>query len=292
MVVREALVNAPAALADAPIVDCHAHIFDSDMPTSSDAWTSIDYAFTAEDFLATLDAHGVHFGVVSGFSISGHYNDYMISELRRHRRLRGTVIVAPTTDRYTLDRMRDDGVVGIRLQLARRTSLPDFRSDEYRLLFRRVRDLGWHVHVAIEGPLLRQVLDALNEAKVDIVIDHFGHPDPASPLECDGFAALLESVDAGRTWVKMSGGFRLLGPSAWQEGPEGDARADMIASQVAAELLRTIGPDRLLWGSDCPFVGYEGRISYGYALDRFRSWVPDPQLRVAISRTALKFYFS
>ncbi|CAN5771500.1 amidohydrolase family protein [soil metagenome] len=280
------------SITDVPIVDCHAHIFLHDMPVSRNAWTQTDYGFTAQDFIDTLDRHGVHFGVMSGLSITGYYNDYMISELRRHSRLRGTAIVAPGTERYILERMRDDGVVGIRLQLARQAQLPDLRDDDHRLLFRRVRDLGWHVHVAIEGPMLRPVLDALNETGVDIVIDHFGHPDPADPLNCDGFGAMLESIDLGRTWVKMSAGFRLLGPSAWQSGAAGDAEAEAIASEVAAELMRRVGPQRLLWGSDCPFVGYEGRITYQYALDRLNAWVPDPRVRAEISRTALKLYFA
>jgi len=275
---------------DAPIIDCHAHIFLADMPLSRSAWTRTEYAFTAQDYLDTLDAHGVHFGIISGLSIAGDYNDYMIAQLRRHPRLRGTAIVAPGTDRYVLERMRGDGVVGIRLQLARQAQLPDFRDDEYRILFRRVRDLGWHVHVAIEGPYLRDVLAALNETGVDVVIDHFGHPDPAAPLQCDGFAAMLESIDLGRTWVKMSAGFRLLGTSAWEAPGEGDA--DAIASEVAAELLRRVGPDRLLWGSDAPFVGYEGSVTYAQTLERFRSWVPDPLVRAAISRTGLKLYFA
>jgi len=107
-----------------PVVDCHAHIFQSDMPLSSSAWTKMDYSFTADDYLALLDKHGIHFGVISGLSVSGLYNDYMISEIRKRKRLRGTAIVAPTTDRYALERMRDDGIIGIRLQLARMTTLP------------------------------------------------------------------------------------------------------------------------------------------------------------------------
>ncbi len=65
-------------------------------------------------------------------------------------------------------------------------SFEDFRSDEYRLLFRRVRDLGWHVHVAIEGQNLPLVLDPLLETGVDIVIDHFGHPDPGRAARMRG----------------------------------------------------------------------------------------------------------
>lgn len=273
-----------------PIVDCHAHIFTGDMPLAKGAWIRPDYAFTADDLLAQLDQHGIHFAVISALSISGTYNDYLIAQLRQHHRLRGTAIVAPGTDRYTLEKMREDGIVGIRLQLARSEKLDDFRSDEYRLLFRRVRDLGWHVHIAIEGENLPPVLDALLESGVNIVIDHFGHPDPRAPLNCAGFRAMLEAVDQGNTWVKLSGGFRLPGPAAWREEPNGDL--EDLAQQVATVLVDRVGTDRLLWGSDAPFVGYEQRVTYAAVLKSFRNWVPNAAQRDAISQTALKFYFS
>lgn len=259
------------------------------MPLASDAWIRPDYAFTAEDLLVDMDRHGIHFAVISALSISGSYNDYLISQLRRYKRLRGTAIVAPSVDRYILDRMRDDGIVGVRLQLARADSLADFRSDDYRVLFRRVKDLGWHVHVAIEGQNLPPVLDALLESGVNIVIDHFGHPDPHAPLDCVGFNAMLAAVDKGHTWVKMSGGFRLPGPSAWQEEPDGDLEG--IAREVAGQLLRRVGTDRLLWGSDAPFVGYEKRVNYESVLESYRAWVPDEGMRNEICRTGLKLYF-
>ncbi len=273
-----------------PIVDCHAHIFRSDMPVAEDAWVTPDYAFEASALLAELDRHGVHFAIISGLSIAGYYNDYMISELRRHRRLRGTAIVPPGIDRYTLEQMAADGIVGIRLQLARQERLADFRSDEYRLLLRRVRDLGWHVHVAIEGQLLRPVLEALMESGVDIVLDHFGHPDPADPLNCDGFASALQAVDKGHTWIKLSAGFRLPGPSAWRDEPEGDLES--TAQLVAEALVTKVGCDRLLWGSDAPFVGYEARRSYADVLASYHRWVPQAEKRAQIDRTALKLYFS
>ena len=82
---------------DPPVVDCHAHIFTPDMPVADSAWLKPDYAFTAQDYLRVLDAHGVHFGVIAGISIYGQYNDYMIEALRRNPRLRGTVNIAPCT---------------------------------------------------------------------------------------------------------------------------------------------------------------------------------------------------
>lgn len=278
------------SVAGNPLVDCHAHIFVPDMPVSGDAWIQPDYAFTAEDLVAQMDRHGVHFAVISGLSIVGYYNDYTVAALRRNHRLRGTAIVPPTVDRYTLERMQADGIVGIRLQLARQEQLPDFRSDEYRLLLHRVRDLGWHVHVAIEGQQLPPVLEALLESGVDVVIDHFGHPDPAAPLECAGFKSMLKAVDSGRTWIKLSGGFRLRGTAAWRDDPHGDLEA--IAQTVANELVQKVGPQRLLWGSDAPFVGYERRVAYSDVLASYRKWIPDGAMRAEIDRTALHLYFS
>lgn len=279
-----------AAERDTPRVDCHAHVFDSDMPTCPTAWTVPDYEFTAEQLLTEMDENGIDYAVLSGLSISGEYNDYMIRALRRYKRLRGTVIVRAPSELYTLERMRDDGVVGIRLQLARQDVLPDLDSFGYRILLRRVRDLGWHVQLAIEGERLPGMLDVLMASGVNVVIDHFGHPDPADPLNCPGFKAMLAAVDTGRCWVKLSGGFRLAGTAAWREDPEGDL--ETLAKTVAAELVEKVGSDRLLWGSDAPYVGYENRLSYSQVLDSFRCWVPDAAHRAEISQTAMNLYFS
>src|SRR5690606_35734233 len=127
-------------LDDPPVVDAHAHIFLQDMPLADSAWLVPDYGFTAEDYLQVLDAHGRHCGVIAGISIFGQYNDYMLGALRRHRRLRGTVNADPAADPYTLARMKEDGVVGVRLQLSRRQQLPDLASEPWRLLFRRIAD--------------------------------------------------------------------------------------------------------------------------------------------------------
>ncbi len=279
-----------AAGGGAPIVDCHAHVFTRDLPLTGDAWMAPDYDYPPHDYLADLDAHGVHFGVLSGLSISGYYNDYTIAAAQLSPRLRATAIVAPDTDIYTLRRMRDDGVVGIRFQLARRAVLPDFADEAHRRLLRRVRDLDWHVHVAIEGARLPPVLAALETSGVRIVLDHFGHPEPDQGIACGGFRAALDAVQRGRTWIKLSGGFRLAGPESWRD-PDISA-SEAIAETVARELLGRAGTERLLWGSDAPFVGYEQRMSYDRALAHLARWAPDPGTRRALSDTALRFYFA
>jgi predicted TIM-barrel fold metal-dependent hydrolase len=270
-------------------IDCHAHVFGPDLPVVPGAWTVPDYAFTPEALLAQMDAFGVKKATLSGLSITGSNNNYLLEALKAHPdRLRGTAIIDPPGDLQAMKQMAQSGICGIRLQLARAPGLPDLSSPDWRTLLQHVRALGWHVQLAIEGDRLALMLAQLLAAEVKVVIDHFGHPDPAGPLNCPGLAAVLAAVDSGRVWVKLSGGFRLAGTASWQD-PEADLWG--VADTVAPVLLERVGTDRLLWGSDAPFVGYEKRLSYSEVLESYHRWVPDPMQRAEIDATGLHFYF-
>jgi predicted TIM-barrel fold metal-dependent hydrolase len=261
-----------------PLVDVHAHVYHAGLPLSDDAWHSPTGDATTEDFLSTLDAAGVHFAVLAAASIYGDYNDYMIAAARKHSRLRTTVIVDPHVDAYVLRQMSDDGVVGIRFQFRSLPEPPDLSSYAYRKLLQRVADLGWHVHLHDEGERLPLYIKHIEAAGPRLVIDHLGRPAEAGGLNSDGFKAVLGAVERGRTWVKLSGGYR-LGSNAF-------------AKQVTRELLRCAGPERLMWGSDWPFAAFEETMTYEAALRSYADAVPDPLTRRDIDMTALRFFFS
>ena len=260
-----------------PLVDSHAHIWGPSMPYVRSAWTRPSYAFPVETYVDTLDAHGVGYGVIAAASLFGTFNDYTIAALRRFPRLRGTVIVDPEIGLYELEAMRRDGVVGVRLMFFRVRQLPDLTGDAYVRLFHRLRDLGMHVHFNIEPERLPQVLDAVRPSGVKIVIDHFGWPGEALGLEDPAFRACVEACLGGSAWVKLSGGFR---------------RADQDVCRLYAQAyVERVGAERLFWGSDAPFVGCEGKVSYADTIDHFAYWLPDAAVRDAISRNAYRFYF-
>lgn len=265
-------------MTDPILVDAHAHVWTRDMPRVPDSRHLLDYDFTPEQYLKVLDEHGIQFGFLAAATPFGDYNDYTIAALRAHPRLRGSVIVNPNVERHVLDQMDADGVIGVRLSLLTLAEFPDLRSFEYKRLFRRIADLDWHVHVYVDGPRLAQVLPPLEEAGVKLVIDHFGMPNPKAGVQCTGFQALLRSVERGRTWVKVSGGYRV-----------GPARA----VEYGEKLLRTVGDERLIWASDCPFASYENQFSYQDTIDAVRAWVPSGSARDRIfGLNALALYFS
>ncbi len=261
-----------------PMIDCHAHIWGKDMPFASTAWTRPDYVYSVEDYLADLDAHGIEFGVIAAASLFGTYNDYVIRALRAHSRLRATAIVDPAIDLYTLEAMRADGITGVRLQWFFIDPLPDLDDDDFRLLCARLRDLGMHIHLNIEGVRLFPVASRIMDSGVNLVIDHFGWHDFARHLAEPSYQDMLRLLDRGHAWVKLSSGFRR---------PDWDLPRD-----YAQDLLARFGPERLLWGSDAPFVGHETTTSYRMSVDLLNHIIPDAATRRAVSETGYRFYFN
>ena len=54
--------------------------------------------------------------------------------------------------------------------------------------------------------------------------------------------------------------------------------------------LAEAGPERLLFGSDWPFVGHETSVTFADTVSWFAHAIPDAATRERIGRTALKLY--
>lgn len=246
------------------------------MPFREDAWTRPDYEYTAEDYVADLDRHGIAFGIVTAASLYGDYNDYTLSALVRYKRLRATVMLEPDIDAVSIRSLAAQGVVGVRMQWKLDATPPDLGSFRYAKFLNRLADCGMHVELNASADQQAVVLPVLAAHGIHVVVDHFGLLRAPDGMEGEGFKAILRAVATGRTWVKISAGFRL----------------DPALRQAATDrLLSEAGGERLLWGSDAPFVGKEGAVSYVDTLEMFQTQVPDPAVRRQISDAALRLFF-
>lgn len=271
--------SAPAAPAvTGPAVDAHAHVFTRAMPFAPDAHTRPAYDYPVDAWLADLDRHGIARGVIAAASLFNDGNAYTLAALAAWpARLRGTVIAPPDTDRRTLRELAEHGVAGVRLVWRGVADLPDLDRDPYRGFLRRIADCGMHVELLSRSVSLPVLLPALVAGGVPVVVDHFGVPSRDAGERRAGTDALLRAIDTGRIWVKLSAGFRM---------------PFEIAAEVTACLLDRAGPERLLWGSDAPFVNHEAGTSFADTLDLYRRLVPDAGTRGAIDRTALALFFN
>lgn len=258
-----------------PLVDTHAHIYLANCPVIPGATHRPERSFTDADFVRTLDENGVLFGVIAAASFMGSFNDYSLAALRAHRRLRATAIVDPDVTLPELRSMDEAGIVGIRFSLRNYAGTPDLTTPEYQRLLHRVADLDWHVHIYAEGDRIAALTPLLLNAGVKLVIDHYGNPDPAQGANSPGFQAALRALGTGRGWVKVSGPYRSPGCDH---------------SGLAARLLAEAGAERLLFGSDWPFVGHEKTVTYADTVRWFESAIPDAATREEIGRTAARLY--
>jgi predicted TIM-barrel fold metal-dependent hydrolase len=136
--------------------------------------------------------------------------------------------------------------------------------------------LGLHVELLARGCDLSKLLPLIEASGVRLVIDHFADPDPTLGAESPGFLAALRAIENGRTFIKLSATNRI---------------APAISRACARRLLESAGTERLLWGSDAPFIGHEATARYADTLQLFESIVPDPRQRHEISLTALRNFF-
>ncbi len=256
-------------------VDTHAHIFERDAGPLAGRRYVPDYAATAADLLQRLDAHQISHGVLVQPSFLRTDNSLLLAALREHPgRLRGIVVVEPGIAPAELARMDGEGVVGIRLNLMG-LPLPALESAPWAAFLCELKRLNWLVEIHCEARDLPPVVGPLLAAGLNVVVDHFGRPDPALGVQDPGFRYLLTQAHTRQLWVKLSGAYR--------NGPEGIG--DAVADVAAPLLLGAFGAEHLLWGSDWPHTQFEQAEEYSEARAQLDRWVPNPAERATILRT-------
>ena len=261
----------------APIVDTHVHIFDRHTPLLESKWNPNGEEAPIDALMAVFAAHGVQRGVLSTSSIYGLNNEYFRQALARFPQLRATTNLPLDIGRASLAQLDRAGFVGIRLLWRPLADVPDLRSAEWQALLRLCADFGWHVHLTDRAERIGTTIGLLEAAGTRVVIDHMGMIDSADGIDDPGFVAILEAIERGRTWVKLGGAFRYSNPR----------RAEACGRAVIA----AGGWERVMWGSDWPFVGHMGKVRYEDTMDCL-GWAIDPAMRQRIeSETASRFYF-
>ncbi|TAL52079.1 amidohydrolase family protein [Pandoraea sp.] len=256
-------------------IDTHAHVFVRDLPLARQRRYAPGYDAPLGAYLAQLDAHGVSHGVLVQPSFLGTDNGYLLQSLAAQpERLRGIVVIDPleaAADAQRLQRWARAGVVGIRLNLLGMSD-PDFAAAAWQTLLPRLAALRWQIELQCEASRLARLVRPLLEHGLDVVIDHFGLPDPAQGVTDPGFRYLLTLGATRRVWVKLSAAYRSAA------GVAGEA----IARAATPLLKQAFGLDRLLWGSDWPHTRFETTVDYSQACRAIQALLPDADERRAV----------
>ncbi|MGA8135767.1 MAG: amidohydrolase family protein [Pseudomonas gingeri] len=242
-------------------IDAHAHVFERGLGLATVRRYAPDYDATLADYLQRLQENGLSHGVLVQPSFLGTDNSYLLAALQQEpERLRGVVVVERDIAVSELERMAGLGVAGVRLNLMGQP-LPDFAEASWQVFFSHLRRLDWHVEVHRQLEDLPALVQPLLALGCKVVVDHFGRPDARLGAEQAAFARLLELGESGRLWIKVSGIYRLGGT------PMENLH---FAEKALSLMLQTLGPDRLLWGSDWPHTQHEQEVGFSSELDRLR----------------------
>lgn len=243
--------------------DCHMHVFGpfERFPLGAER------AYNVAE--APLEAHermkrqvGLERTVLVQASGYGSDNRAMLAALARlGARGRAVAVLPIGFPGGELQSLHAAGVRGLRLNLVTLASrYGGDRAQPVHDYARMLAPLGWHLQLFADPAMLESLEPALARCAVDVVIDHMGLPDAAAGVGQPGFQAVLRLLAAGHVWVKLAGADRITRES----GRLQDAIPFMRALAAAA-------PERLLWGSDWPHIGFHsGRQAQGDALLPYR----------------------
>ena len=263
--------KAPRYRAPAGACDTHFHFFgpQNEFPFNPGRPAAINVPHpdsTMEDWLRLQDRLGLSRGVLVQSAL--YYPSY---ELLLHalcslpNRLRGVVTPRPGVTDRELRMLTEAGVVGIRF-----SNLSDATLDD-RLMC-RTDAFGWGVHYGVHG---ERGAEAWRERILGtpgrFVLEHFGLPPISEGVDGRSFRFVLECLDTGRCWVKLSPRFS-----------QQDTLPFSDLDPFVARLVRH-APERLLWGSDWPHpIYYKPMPDDADLLDMLLAWAPDEATRTRI----------
>lgn len=264
--------------------DCHAHVIG---PAAAFPFVE-DRSYTPPDallpaYLHVLETLGFGRSVLVQPSMHGDDNTVMLRAMAEARgvEFRAVAVVSPDIADAELEQLHDAGVRGVRINLVYDGG--GVGLDAASRIAERIAGMGWHIQFLADISRIGAGLTALERLPVPIVFDHLGHLPASAGTGDPGFSALAEMVKRGKTWVKLSGAYRV----AEHDFPYPDARP-------FCEALLAASPARLVWGTDWPHtVCRHPMPNDGDLLDLFCDWVGSANLlkRILVDNPAELYGF-
>ena len=182
---------------------------------------------------------------------------------------RGVAIVDPAAPDAELERLTRLGIRGIRYHM--RGGVLTW--DTMPRMAARVATFGWHVQLQCESRELGEYEAIITKLPCDLVIDHMGRFDAATPEADKGWRLLMKLLVGGRCWVKLSGPYygSKSGPPLYAD-----------KARIAKALIKA-APERMVWASNWPHPSFKKNFpDEGKLLDTLANWTEDEALRERI----------
>lgn len=257
-----------------PICDTHLHIFGPrERYPLEPVLRSEPPDAPIERFLSVCEPEGVERMVFDQPSHYGNDNSCMMDAIGMVGLGRARAIVAVDEDRITDKELRDlhdRGARSIRVNYGYRSTDPAIAGRAIahaEKLAARIAPMGWHLEFLVPNAALKEMMPALRKLPCDFSVGHMGVFPAAAGVKQEGFSDFLRLHAEGRCWVKFTGVYRL------------SKLKDFSDIQPLAEAFVANNPDRIIWGTDWPFLSHLDAVTYPQLMELFEQWVPAAENR-------------
>ncbi|KAL7438319.1 hypothetical protein ACHAXM_006302 [Skeletonema potamos] len=288
------LLPEAAAFSSMKIIDSHLHVWadeseaESNFPYDQPPPESLQNVATPEALIEQMDSAGVN-GALIVQPINHKYDHkYVAHAIKKYpQKFKGMLLHDPSlSPKMAVDRLEElvlSGFVGVRFNpyLWNEGELMSEEAGGGLAVYRRCADLGLPVGImCFKGFELhyRDILALIEKSpNTQLILDHLGFC-ALDERGDEAFQQLLSLSKYPNVSVKVSALFRIKG--------EIDRYPyDKIKALRFEPLLENFGPDRLMIGSDFPYV-LETEGGYSGALHTIKSWLKDDDAEAVMFRTA------
>ena len=184
---------------------------------------------------------------------------------------KGVAVVKPGVSDAELDRLTKAGICAVRIMTLHGGTLGFDVMDE---VMARVHPFGWHANIQLDGRELPKYEAQIKRLSGKFVIDHTGKFLEPVSVDSQPFRSLLNLVETGRCWVKLS--------APYETSKTGGPRYQDVGKLAKALVKKA--PERMLWASNWPHpsVPKEKRPADEDLLDLLLDWAPVEETRKKI----------
>jgi D-galactarolactone isomerase len=256
----------PKLVAPPGACDVHIHFYDASVPTAPG--TPMPGTRSVAEYRAVQQRLGLERVVVvqpNAYAADNTVTMNAIAELGAGAR--GIAVVKANVKEPELDHLTKGGMRGVRFMTLNGGTLGLQAMDRIMAL---VRPFGWHANIQLDGRELPERAEQIAKLPGRFVIDHTGKFLEPVPPEHEAFRALLDLVDTGRCWVKLSG--------PYETSKTGAPHYEDVGRLARALIARA--PERMLWASNWPHPTAPGvPPDEADLLDLLLEWAPDEATR-------------
>lgn len=286
--------SAPAVKGPPLTCDCHMHVFGDPVtyPYAADK-RNTPPAMPLADFIAEYQrfarACGIERMVFTQPSTYGRDNTCLLDAIKLcNGNARGIVDVDESASDAALARLSAAGVVGVRFNLGppnrpREAGLMEKHLARLQRLDARCAEIGWQIDILSPSWLIVDMLDVYRNFKSKFTLAHFGMFLARDGARQPGLLKMTEFLRHGgdRCYMKLTAPYRMATEPTFED------------ATVIAQALIEAAPDRVIWGSDYPYLSNAHRVNSIDLFNLVAQWMPDAATRrkILVDNPAALFGF-